>query len=193
MEVFVSNVPIRASRTALKRFIKPILHDLGISSFDVFKGPRANWAKLVFLYAIEANYFLSRYGQPAKRQRGPAPSAKLFFHNQPIYCKPSTGTVDQYTIKALQRAEKDRKARVEAEKTRPKESPVAQHAFALATIDCGQFFYVEKTLAFRSDFRLVSRGQLKFGQKGIHIITGEGHRIDFGEHRRPPFLYLFAQ
>ena len=173
MEVFIRDVPERATENSLNTFFERVLCSLNIEDWICQKINQKPFAKLIFLFREDGVRFLSLYGQTRMIS-----GHKLKFKAVWLNCSESN-MLDQFALRSL---EMNRRVRTEQGTAPVKSGHISSGKDNLIlecdSISCGVWDYIRSDLFYRPYLTWTARGHMRFYSKSIVLTTAEDQRLD---------------
>jgi RNA dependent RNA polymerase len=184
MEVFIRNVPERATGQRMSAFLHPILSKMSIDNWRCQKKMRKKFATLTFLSPEDAQRFLGLYGQIKNgmgRDYTPPGRTNLRFQGTHLFCSASNKTLEPLAIKSLEmdaKVRKTQKTKPAKDHTAPNSSVDGHATIVFSSVSCGLWDYVGSALVFRSYLEWPVGGSLRFGAKMAVVWMDTDQVID---------------
>jgi hypothetical protein len=185
MEVFIRNVPQQSNDKALRNFLRPTFKNLSIQNVKYDNHFGKPFASLTFLNISDAEKFLKYHGQVrGTLNKKPVPInqalyVQLRFLGQPIYCEKSNRDANPFTLRGLQREEKERQLQDHERDRKPKQPEIFPVEFRTFSVSCGTWAYHFDDLVFAPQVTWDVDGTAKFGKRSMILTLDSGFRIDF--------------
>ncbi|KAJ9606772.1 hypothetical protein H2200_008781 [Cladophialophora chaetospira] len=182
MEVFVRNVPLRATESDFSKFMRPILSNLNIHDWQCQKRKQKTFASLTFLDAKDAERFLALYGQAGFTGLSlAAKKATLMYLGVPLLFSLSKKQPDSLALKCLEMEKKSRLAAKQSATTSSSDDQMKNESNSLKVVSfaCGLWAFRDSRPVFRPCFTHAFRGTIKFGSRMATASFETGVRLDF--------------
>ncbi|KAL1626681.1 hypothetical protein SLS54_002844 [Diplodia seriata] len=180
MDIFVRNVPVQTTESALRDFFKPVLEEFSILRFYCTKFRKKPLALLTVTDAAKAKLFLDKFSHTKTAVR----RESLLFCNTVLLVSESRNRPNELALKALRQEEEDLWRRARRNTTAaPASKPNGRQTrkFEFSCLQCGTWDCNGPDTAFASQFGHRRPGTVVFGKKALAmIIPTETHssRID---------------
>lgn len=173
MEIFIKNVPERATENALRSHFEKFMDTWAIEDWMCQKLGQEPFAKLILLFKKDGEKFLRLYNQ-GQMTKGPA----FTFKGVKLTCLQGI-QLDNYAIRSLEMAREARAAKKEASADLGSiASRENSQIFDGDTISCGLWDYIGSDLVYRPYAEWKARGFMQFYSKSIVLTTANNQRID---------------
>ena len=191
MDLFVANVPIRASDQGLRDFLRPHLSSCGIKDFILSRLRNNKSAILTVLDTTQGLAFLTEFGSTLQNSYGCTPKTPLRYQGRALFIRPGNKQADVLALRTLEKETKDRAAARRPVRQTAVEHNPEEKALPFVSLSCGQWDYHAGELRFGAQLTINGPGTLRFGGRVLILesefqiqnsagIISKQYRVHFG-------------